>query len=60
MQVWKKTGWNLEASPRGIFVQLDTVQSRKVWYLPEGAMKDGRVQANTLSEDFSVMERLLR
>ena len=60
MQVWKKAGWNLEASPRGTFVQLDTVQMRKVWYLPEGAMKDGRVQANCLSNDFRIMERLLR
>ena len=60
MQVWKKAGWNLETSPKGTFVQLDTAQTSKVWYLPEGAMKDGRVQANCLSEDFGVMERLLR
>ncbi len=60
MQVWKKAAWKLEANPKGTFVQLDTAQSRKVWYLPEGAMKDGRVQANVLSEDFALIERLLR
>lgn len=60
MQVWKKAGWMLEPSPKGTFVQLDTVQTSKVWYLPEGAMSDGRVQAHCLSGDFRVVERLLR
>lgn len=41
-------------------MQLETRQSRKVFYLPEGAMQDGRVEAHILSDDFRVLERMLR
>lgn len=60
LQVWKKAGWPLGDSPKGTFVQLDTPESRKLWFIPEGAVKDGRVEAHVLSEDFRVLERLLR
>ena len=60
MQVWKKSSWTLEASPKGTFVQLETRQSTKVFYLPEGAMQDGRVEAHILSDDLRVLERMLR
>lgn len=41
-------------------MQLETGSSRKVWFLPEGAFKDGKVEAHVLDDDFKVLERLLR
>ena len=61
MQVWKKAGWPLGGGvSKGTFVQLETPKSRSLWFLAEGALKDGRLEARVLSDDFMVMERLLR
>ncbi len=60
MQVWKKPGWPLGSNPQGVFVQLETLGSRKVCFLPKGAFKDGKVEAHVLDNDFRVLERLLR
>lgn len=60
LQVWKKPGWPLGSEPQGIFVQLETGSSKKVLFLPEGALKDGKVEAHVLDDDFKVLERLLR
>ena len=60
LQVWKKPGWPLGSEPQGTCVQLETGSFRKVWFLPEGAFKDGKVEAHVLDDDFKVLERLLQ
>ena len=61
MQVWKKAGWPLSGGvSKGTFVQLETPKSRSLWFLAEGALKHGRLEAHVLSDDYLVMERLLR
>ncbi len=61
MQVWKKAGWPLSGGvSKGTFVQLETPKSRSLWFLAEGALKHGRLETHVLSDDFLVMERLLR
>lgn len=33
-QVWRRPGWPLPNSQEGVFVQLDSLQARRLWYLP--------------------------
>ncbi len=41
-QVWKREDWPLAKSQEGIFVQLQSLGTKRVWYLP---YKDGLLRS---------------
>lgn len=57
-QVWKRTGWPLPDSQDGIFLQLDSVKTKRLWYLP---YKDGLLrEPRELKDTFKLVEALFR
>lgn len=61
LQVWRQTGWQLGMS-RGLFVQLDSQQQRRAWFVPTPKSAKGEPQApvEVNAREYSIMPKIFK